>query len=547
MDGLVNGKSLCELICFATGDPAVIDAFLGDLVGEKLKEVVNYQLKAAFFLTPLMCACWFGYIDLVRFLCDEKGASITLKDEKNRSAIFYAVANGRLDVVKYLLALDEKQLRWYDRFGNTILHIACDSSNFFGVSLLMSIVSPLKILDQAVFFGAAGFSNVQVISTTDVWRCSFAPSSVLLGFLLQSNTFLHDGDLLHLQHADPCEMNSRECFAPLHIACLTGNEDATKYILSKGSAQACCTSHGFTPIHVAIRWNRAHILQLLISADGSSLNVARDMTFQPVGVYWPEATAWSLCCEHSYKCMRIVARFGFGYKMWLDALSICSKHNQIDSLKYLLEFQSWVLGGAAAVRNVRLKKSPENACLLFQFLKWCDIGKDDQELLKLREKFLWREFLRYKIVVEPGSIQANILALCMCHKILKLVCMKARDETQVSDDQIRIAAYYIWKARGGGDDHDHDHWQVAEDELRRSGALSFYKIQTCDMNTIALQMFEVGIPSVEIGSPNMHKLLKVFLEGWSRFVHSYEYFKDRVLLPSPSLDGKLFRCWEGIV
>lgn len=75
-------------------------------IQQLIKDGLNLNAKSKEYLqgfTPLMLASELGYINLVKFLLNNKADANAL-DNYNTTAIFYAARHGRLDIVKLLIS-----------------------------------------------------------------------------------------------------------------------------------------------------------------------------------------------------------------------------------------------------------------------------------------------------------------------------------------------------------------------------------------------------------------------------------------------------------
>lgn len=73
--------------------------------------------------TPLMFACWCGYLDIVQYLV-ANGADINAQDHKKMPVISWGVQNGHLAVIRYLIDKGA-DLNAKDKSGETVFMRAC--------------------------------------------------------------------------------------------------------------------------------------------------------------------------------------------------------------------------------------------------------------------------------------------------------------------------------------------------------------------------------------------------------------------------------------
>lgn len=84
-----------------------------DVIEYLASQVNNIDEQDAFGSSALMHAALYGEMDTVKFLVEEAGANIHLKDSENASAIIYAVEGGYTDIADYLI---EKGTEGFVRF-----------------------------------------------------------------------------------------------------------------------------------------------------------------------------------------------------------------------------------------------------------------------------------------------------------------------------------------------------------------------------------------------------------------------------------------------
>ncbi|KAF6771045.1 hypothetical protein AHF37_10406 [Paragonimus kellicotti] len=70
------------------------------MVRELLSRGSDVDLLSANYVTPIMVACQFGYLDLVELLI-ENGADLRLEDENYKTALTWAIENVHVDVVMF--------------------------------------------------------------------------------------------------------------------------------------------------------------------------------------------------------------------------------------------------------------------------------------------------------------------------------------------------------------------------------------------------------------------------------------------------------------
>lgn len=123
-------------------DRQLIDAArYGDL--DKVKELIdngaNFNIKDGIFKkTPLYFAVCNGYLEIVKYLIDEKKADFNVKDNDGRTPLHLAASNGCLEIVKYLIDKKKVDFTIKSNFGDTPLCEAI-SAGWLNVAKTLSI------------------------------------------------------------------------------------------------------------------------------------------------------------------------------------------------------------------------------------------------------------------------------------------------------------------------------------------------------------------------------------------------------------------------
>jgi len=142
--------------------------------------------SASFADRELEAASVKGNLPRVKFLLEKDGAHVDYKDDYGWTALLHATSEGHLEVVKYLISKGASAANTtFD--GSSVLHHAVTSQN-----------------------------------------------DTLLSFLLQYNA---------------CDVNGKNesGWTPLHLACLSGQQNAVKLLLAHGADQTLVNSEGKRP------------------------------------------------------------------------------------------------------------------------------------------------------------------------------------------------------------------------------------------------------------------------------------------------------------
>jgi hypothetical protein len=116
--------------------------------------------------TPLLAAAREGDVAILSALL-AAGADINAEDDAGRSALLWAAAEGRLEAVQHILAVDGTQLDAATRSGNTPLHRAAAYGHREVVSLLLTAGADIDCVNEE---GATALSRAARWGHADVVR-----------------------------------------------------------------------------------------------------------------------------------------------------------------------------------------------------------------------------------------------------------------------------------------------------------------------------------------------------------------------------------------
>ncbi|CAG9840981.1 unnamed protein product [Diabrotica balteata] len=188
--------------------PIHVAAFYGkipvlDIILEEFPDIVDIVSGDKTKLSSsLHLASEKGYIDVIRYLVEKKGANVNILNANWESPMLVAANKGYFDVVKYFFDREGTNINQNNIYGECLLHLACLSGSLDFVDY---IIPAYNVTSQ---------------------RNSFEDSS-------------------------------------LHYAALSGNLDLVKYIIDKG-VNANTENRGFyTPLTYATWYNHMHIVKYL--------------------------------------------------------------------------------------------------------------------------------------------------------------------------------------------------------------------------------------------------------------------------------------------
>ena len=106
---------------------------------------IDVNIRSGNNQTPLMIACNYGLIDIIRILC-ERGAFINEQDDTKFSALLYTIKQGRIPQFAYLLH-QKAELQVRDANGCTAVHWAAYKNNVFLLKILHRLGLDLNSVD----------------------------------------------------------------------------------------------------------------------------------------------------------------------------------------------------------------------------------------------------------------------------------------------------------------------------------------------------------------------------------------------------------------
>ena len=115
--------------------------------------------------TALHMALLNGNIDIIRLLITDK-VDLSSLTYSNRSITHYAVKSGKIAVLKFILEKTNSSINETDGLGNTLLHYACQISNYDIVNYLIKLGACVHIRNKQLetpLFSAVRYATINIV------------------------------------------------------------------------------------------------------------------------------------------------------------------------------------------------------------------------------------------------------------------------------------------------------------------------------------------------------------------------------------------------
>ena len=89
--------------------------------------------------TPLHWASWYGHLDIVRYLVEERNCDVECRNKYETTPLHYAALAGRLDIVQYMIS---------ERGCDPHQYMDCTCAKFKAVSTCTLYIHIPKIMDD---------------------------------------------------------------------------------------------------------------------------------------------------------------------------------------------------------------------------------------------------------------------------------------------------------------------------------------------------------------------------------------------------------------
>ena len=185
--------------------------------------------------TPLFLAIRKGSLDMVKLLV-RAGAGVCIADEEGNTCLIFAVCEGHIDTVRYLVSLPQMDVTQADAHGDTALHYAAEEE-------MHLLIDAGADVDRR---NTAGWTPLHVASNSGM---------------------LNDVKLLVRAGAGVC-IADKDGYTCLMLASEEGHIDTVRYLVSLPQVDVTGNNrrNGNTALHVAVGKQHANVVQLLIDA-----------------------------------------------------------------------------------------------------------------------------------------------------------------------------------------------------------------------------------------------------------------------------------------
>ena len=253
-----------------------------DLLSEKEGVILDNVNEKDF--TPLLMACYYGHVEIVKTLL-KQGAEIEKADEKGFTPLLTACSKGHGEVVRALLE-KEAEIDKANLNGFTPLLKACSKghgdvvrallekeaeidkahSNGFTPLIVACQNGHVKVLKMLLEKGAAVDKAHSNGTTPLLMACKKGHVKVV-------EMLLEQGAKIEEEHQDGA--------TPLMIACQNGHVKIVKTLLEQGAEINKADSKGFTPLLMACEYGDVDIVEALLE-QGAEIDKADSTSFTPL-------------------------------------------------------------------------------------------------------------------------------------------------------------------------------------------------------------------------------------------------------------------------
>ncbi|KAH0539791.1 hypothetical protein KQX54_008056 [Cotesia glomerata] len=212
------------------------------MMGANINSLTFRKINSGF--TLLHTACYYQKFEIVELLILH-GIELNVKDNKRKMAIFYAVRNLDVEIIRLLLINEA-----YIKDDPDLLNIAANKQHIEIVSLLLNYGADINGHDElgrTALHSAVINQSPQSIKDTPPFNSELSVVSILLKRGADVNTRLQTGE------------------TALHMAVQNNNEITVKALLEYDAKVNVSNSKGTTPLHLAAQVKNLTIFNSLLS------------------------------------------------------------------------------------------------------------------------------------------------------------------------------------------------------------------------------------------------------------------------------------------
>ncbi|XP_067661962.1 ankyrin repeat domain-containing protein 50-like [Haliotis asinina] len=235
------------------------------------QNIVDVDSRGPWKKTPVMLAALYGYKEVVELLV-EKGANLSLVNDRGRNILHVACLKGRLEVLKYTLSLSTVDINSRDVRQKTPVMTAAESGQKEVVELLVERGANLSLVcdrGRNILHLACSRGHMEVVkyilSQNIVDINSRVGCKKTCAMIAGESGYKDVVELLMENGADlslVCDRGSNI----LHLACSKGHLEVVKYVISQNILDINGKGiQNMTPVMMAAKSGHKEVVQFLVS------------------------------------------------------------------------------------------------------------------------------------------------------------------------------------------------------------------------------------------------------------------------------------------
>lgn len=244
---------------------------------EMIKILVSFEKEEQFHSSEaLLSAVRCGNVEIVRFLCDSFLRKAGLFKECMRTC----AGMGHLDVFKYLWNI-EKKFNCFEEVNSLLVFLACANGRMeilrFLVEKCGGKLNYLDTMQENCLMAATKVSSLEIVkfllldkSPTLLNHANKNGKTCL--FIACSYGYLEIAKFLIEEIKCDLEIRDNEKSTVLHEACFKGHLKIVKCLVKNGAKVNAVNNDGESPLFLATCANRTEIIQFLIE-NGADVNI----------------------------------------------------------------------------------------------------------------------------------------------------------------------------------------------------------------------------------------------------------------------------------